>query len=110
MNDSTQDTCLHIAKVQIRLAEFRGKLEERSSVHDASKLEEPEKSGYDALTFKLAELTYGSDEYRTALVEGKPTIDHHYAHNSHHPEHWPIPESQLIVDINEYIANLDSID
>lgn len=41
------------------------------------------------LTTKLAELAYGSDEYRAALRENKPTIDHHYAVNDHHPEHWP---------------------
>lgn len=87
--DSTQDTLMHIAKVQMRLAEIHGHLEARGSVHDASKLEEPEKSGFDVLTFKLANLTYGTDEYRAALAEGKPTIEHHYAVNTHHPEHWP---------------------
>ena len=86
--DSTADTLDHINKVQVRIAEVQAALDERASIHDRSKLQEPEKSGYDVLTFKLAELTYGSDEYRTALTEAKPIIDHHYAHNSHHPEHW----------------------
>lgn len=89
MKDSTQDTLDHIRKVDARIAEVCKLLAARAVVHDRSKLEEPEKSGYDTLTAKLAELTYGSDEYRAALVEGKPTIDHHYAHNDHHPEHWP---------------------
>lgn len=88
MPDSTQDTIDHINKVQVRIAEFQAALDERASLHDRSKLQEPEKSGFDVLTFKLAELTYGSDEYRAALKEAKPIIDHHYAVNSHHPEHY----------------------
>lgn len=87
--DSTQDTLDHIGKVQARLQEVVSALRRRGYAHDASKLEEPEKSGFDVLTFKLATLVYGSDEYRAALAEGKPTVEHHYAHNSHHPEFWP---------------------
>lgn len=89
MADSTQDTLDHIGKVQERLREVCNHLTVRAAQHDASKLREPEKSGFDVLTQQLAELTYGSDEYRAALRAGKPTIDHHYAANDHHPEHWP---------------------
>jgi hypothetical protein len=89
MPDSTADTLEHISKVQARIQEVCNHLTVRAANHDMSKLAEPEKSGFDVLTAKLAELTYGSDEYRAALAEGKPTIEHHYAHNDHHPEHWP---------------------
>lgn len=89
MNDSTPDTIDHIGKVQDRIYEVTSALHTRARLHDASKLEEPEKSGFDVLTFKLAELTYGSDEHRAALKESKPTTDHHYQVNDHHPEHWP---------------------
>ncbi len=87
--DSRDDTLDHIGKVQARLAECIAALYERSLAHDASKLVEPEKAGFDALTPKLSSLTYGSDEYKAALEEGKPTIVHHYAANDHHPEHYP---------------------
>lgn len=89
MLDSTQDTLQHIAKVRARIYEFQAMLDGRATLHDASKLEEPEKSGYDELTARLADLAYGSDEYRAALAAAKPMIDHHYAVNRHHPEHWP---------------------
>lgn len=59
-------------------------------VHDASKLQEPEKSAFDRMTPKLKGLTYGSQEYKDALAELKPALDHHYANNSHHPEHWKL--------------------
>lgn len=86
--DSTHDTLDHIAKVSARLHEICALLSVRASLHDASKLEEPEKSGYDQITEQLGKLTYGTDEYRKALADNKPTIDHHYAANDHHPEHW----------------------
>lgn len=87
--DSRQDTLDHIAKVQARMHEVRAQLALRAVRHDASKLEEPEKSGYDRLVTRLADVEYGTDEYRAALAEAKDTIAYHYEHNSHHPEHWP---------------------
>lgn len=89
MSDSTQDTKDHIHNVQSQIAEIRNRLEYRAIVHDASKLEEPEKSGFDALMGRLSSAVYGSDEYKAALAEAKLTIEHHYAANTHHPEHWP---------------------
>jgi hypothetical protein len=89
MNNSTLDTMTHIARVQAMLADVCALLFERARVHDASKLDEPEKSGFDALLGRLANAQYGTDDYRAALAEGKPTIAHHYAANTHHPEHWP---------------------
>lgn len=89
MNDSTQDTEEHIEKVRWNLLVVQQKLVARGIRHDASKLEEPEKSGYDRLTADLKDIVYGTDEYRAALVAAKPVIEHHYAHNSHHPEHYP---------------------
>lgn len=86
--DSTADTIDHINKVRARLYEIVERLKGRALVHDASKLQEPEKSGYDALTIALKDCVYGSDAYRAALAEAKPVIDHHYAANDHHPEHY----------------------
>jgi hypothetical protein len=88
MPDSTQDTLEHISAVHRRISHVVIELNQRARDHDASKLEEPEKSGYDTLTTRLADLVYGSDDYRAALKEAKPTIAHHYACNSHHPEHF----------------------
>ena len=89
MADSTQDTLTHIHKVQDNLVQAIDNLADRAEVHDASKLEEPEKSGFDAMMGRLSNAVYGSDDYKAALAEGKPTIAHHYAANDHHPEHWP---------------------
>lgn len=88
-NDSAGDTLVHISKVQDRIAEVCERLEERAAVHDASKLVAPEKAGYDQLTIQLKDCVYGSDAYKAALAEARDVIAHHYAHNDHHPEHWP---------------------
>ena len=62
---------------------------ERSVQHDASKLCDPEAATFAEFTEKLKGSTYGSEEYKSFLAGMKPALDHHYAHNRHHPEHWP---------------------
>lgn len=85
--DSYQDTRDHQGKVYANMQRIYYELWNRSQVHDDSKLESPEKEIFDAVTPKLRGLTYGSDEYKAALVEMGEALQHHYAHNSHHPEH-----------------------
>lgn len=86
--DSTADTLEHIENVATFLGKFAGELAKRAIEHDASKLVSPEKEAYDVLTPRLKGLTYGSEEYRDSLRKMKPAIQHHYANNSHHPEHY----------------------
>ncbi len=69
----------------------------RALVHDASKLEEPEKSAFDRLkALSLSGMAYGSDEYRACLRAEKPAIQHHYKANSHHPEFYPQGETGIV--------------
>lgn len=86
--DSTQDTTDHIHTVCGYLNKCADILKYRGIVHDASKLRSPEKEAFDEVTPKLKGLTYGSEEYRASLRALKPAIAHHYANNSHHPEHF----------------------
>lgn len=86
--DSRPDTEAHIDRVASLLEECMDNLYRRGAEHDLSKLQEPEKSTFDVCTAKLKAMAYGSDEYKAALVELKPALDHHYAANSHHPEHY----------------------
>lgn len=87
--DSTADTLLHIKRVSQLLTEFSVGLILRASCHDDSKLSSPEKELFDQLTPKLKDCTYGSEQYKGYLQELKVALDHHYANNSHHPEHYP---------------------
>ena len=61
---------------------------QRAAYHDNSKLHEPEKSLLEEWTPKLGATTYGSPEYDKMKEELKPALDHHYANNTHHPEHF----------------------
>lgn len=89
MKDSTQETEAHIKRVVDLLTDCLDNIARRQDAHDASKLESPEKEGFDEVTNALRGITYGSDEYKAQLAKLKPALDHHYAHNSHHPEHFP---------------------
>lgn len=81
-------TLHHIDEVRAILHLVIDDLIRRSAVHDASKLESPEAEVFEEFTAKLRGTTYGSDEYKAYLAAMKPALDHHYAHNSHHPEHY----------------------
>lgn len=85
---SVAETEAHIARVRHFMGQAITNLVERAARHDASKLEEPERSGYAALSTRLADVRYDTPEYRAALAEAAPTIQHHYAHNDHHPNHY----------------------
>lgn len=104
--DSTQDTLDHINHVRCLLQDMATKLLERGHGHDASKLVEPEKSLFDEMTPRLKALTYGSDDYKAALKELGVALDHHYATNRHHPEHWPNGVNDMtLIDLIEMFCD-----
>ena len=86
--DSRPEVEKHVKRVQDFLLMIMNGLVERGGPHDFSKFLEPEKSAFDEVVPKLAGLTYGSEEYKANLAEMKPALEHHYANNRHHPEHF----------------------
>ncbi len=85
--DSTADTLWHIKRVNELLGNAAIELIKRGQIHDTSKLNTPEKELFDKYTPLLKTMVYGTDEYKQSLANLKPALDHHYAKNSHHPEH-----------------------
>jgi hypothetical protein len=58
------------------------------------------------LTPQLATMTYGSEEYQASLDALKPALDHHYASNRHHPEHFNNGVNDMtLVDIIEMFCD-----
>lgn len=108
--DSTKDTLDHIGNVQAFLGAIQGNIAARSLMHDHSKLQSPEKEIFDAFTPKLRELTYGSPEYKQALADMGPALDHHYIYNSHHPEHFAPVADDEIGEIKAYLEDLGTSD
>jgi hypothetical protein len=90
-NETDEDqrfkTLRHIEAVRNHLNACIVELLHRSEQHDQSKLQGDEREAFDAYTSKLRGMTYNSPEYKECLKDIKPALDHHYAHNRHHPEH-----------------------
>lgn len=87
MYDSRPDTYEHINKVQLYLTQVITMLLWRGLQHDKSKLFYPEVEAFNRMTPILSTLTYGTEEYKQSCRELGPALHHHYAMNSHHPEH-----------------------
>lgn len=88
MYDSREDTLKHKEKVKKYMKFAGNELIHRGIVHDNTKLKSPEKEIFDEYTPKLANSTYGSEEYKSFLKKMKVALDHHYEHNDHHPEYF----------------------
>lgn len=86
--DSRPDTQKHIDLVNENGKKFCDKFLERLTHHDASKLEEPERKYFDKGTPQLKNSTYGDKSYDDVKERIKPGLEHHYAENDHHPEHF----------------------
>ena len=77
----------HILSVQAKLNRIAAELINRGNVHDRSKLESPEAEGF-ANAEDLSALEYNSPEYNANLKKLNETLEHHYANNNHHPQHF----------------------
>lgn len=82
------ETMRHILTVRSLLSECASVLIARGREHDQTKLEDPEAPIFDEFTRKLGGCEYGSEEYKGFLKAMGPALQHHYAHNRHHPEHF----------------------
>lgn len=100
------ETLKHVNEVRDNVWTLIRELDKRAQVHDASKFDEPERSIFAENTPKLAKTEYGTPEYDKLLEEVKPAIEHHYAKNTHHPEHWPNGiEDMDLLDLVEMLSD-----
>jgi hypothetical protein len=86
--DTNAETMKHANSVRVLLSWCAAYLHSAGWHHDNSKFISPEVEVFAENTEKLSSLTYGSDEYKACLEAMKPALDHHYAENTHHPEHF----------------------
>ena len=100
------ETLTHINNVRDKVSEVISELLGRAANHDKSKMADPELSSFVELTPKLASSTYGSEEYKKFLEQLKPALNHHYAKNSHHPEHHKDGINDMtIIDLIEMLCD-----
>jgi hypothetical protein len=96
------ETREHIELVRNLLNFAVRELLRRGETHDQSKLVEPELSTFIEYTPRLKSMAYGGAEYQQCLAEMKTALDHHYAHNRHHPEHFQEGiEGMTLIDLLE---------
>lgn len=84
--EAANQTIDHMNRVNSLCDQMANMLQQRGDCHDNSKMEGPEWPLFRENTILLRDITYGTDEYKEALKKIKPALDHHYSHNSHHPE------------------------
>jgi hypothetical protein len=81
----------HMQRVSALLGEAAIELIRRAAAHDLSKLEtvemEPLQRMQDLIE-KDGQAPFGSDEYKRRTAMLGDMLMHHYANNSHHPEHY----------------------
>ncbi len=86
--DSRIESYQHIALVSHELLSISSYLMRRAQDHDATKLINPERRLFDTYAPLLRETTYDSPQYREHLRHMGAALEHHYAYNRHHPEHF----------------------
>ncbi len=100
------ETQKHIEAVRKYIRFMIDKIDMRGVKHDASKLESPEVEVFAEYTPKLNSTTFGSEEYYQNLENMKSALDHHYASNRHHPEHFVNGINDMtLVDILEMFCD-----
>lgn len=99
-------TMEHREEVRKKLDWFVMQLLKRATVHDLSKLEEPELSSFAAVQERMKDIKFGTPEYKAALEDIRPAIEHHRTHNAHHPEfHEKGVGSMTLVDLVEMFSD-----
>lgn len=99
-------TRVHIDVVRKLLHRVAFELIKRGEDHDATKLQDPEMEGFCEFLPQLKTLTYGSDEYNETLKKLQKTLEHHYARNKHHPEHYENGvEDMTLIDLIEMFCD-----
>lgn len=100
------ETMKHIRQVGILLHKVAAELLSRADEHDQSKLASPEVEMFTEMTSKLADCVYGSEEYNEFRKKLDPVLQHHYANNRHHPEHFKNGVNDMnLVDLIEMLCD-----
>lgn len=89
IKEANCETLEHIQHVRNFLNTIVIGLLNRAADHDQSKMHPPEVAYFAEQGDKLHGLTFGSPEYEANKALLKPALDHHYAVNRHHPQHFP---------------------
>lgn len=100
------ETFRHIERVRNLLNLVVAELLKRAELHDQSKMVEPEVTLFAELTPRLPDSTYEAADYKENMAKLKTALDHHYANNRHHPEHFKNGINDMnLIDLLEMIVD-----
>lgn len=96
----------HIQLVRHYLWMTIQELDRRAQEHDRSKLDHPETETFGEFTPQLENAEYLSEEYERLLKKVEPALEHHYAKNRHHPQHFPNGVNDMtLCDLQEMLCD-----
>lgn len=100
------DTRKHQQAVQSIMIAVAQKIIQRAVVHDASKLESPEREYYidPVYTLTTEEVAYDSDRYKELVARMDKGWEHHRYTNDHHPEFF---EPYAVQTLNDPVKAMD---
>lgn len=100
------ETWEHIYNVQKIIIKVQQELLNRALTHDQSKLHTPEVEYFTQFTKNIKGVVYGTPEYLEGIKSLGPALVHHYANNTHHPEHFEDGiEGMSLVDVLEMLCD-----
>ena len=101
----TYHATAHKARVAWYLLKACAALIKRAIRHDLSKYGPEEAPAYSRALPSLQDADYASDQYAAAIHLLGPALQHHYANNTHHPEHWPNITQMSPLDLIEMLCD-----
>jgi uncharacterized protein DUF5662 len=104
--DSRAATLLHSLRVGDVMVTMLQEGMRRAVQHDLSKTRPPEVAAFDRQSARLKDLEYGTPAYSNSLVDLGEALEHHYAVNRHHPQHFEQGiDGMTLIDLLEMLAD-----
>lgn len=108
LNKTRVETLEHIRFMQRLLNSMAKEIMDRGVKHDQSKLESPELEVFAEVDkdHSTQDIRYGTPEYQASLDALKPALEHHYAANRHHPQHFKNGVNDMnLIDLIEMLCD-----
>jgi hypothetical protein len=88
------------------MAKLSQEVIKRGYDHDLTKLEPEELPHYVATIDEFDKHPFGTEGYKKAKESLGPSVQHHYKHNRHHPEHFPDGvDGMNLIDLLEMVCD-----
>lgn len=110
MSNFTNDLHKHKLILQAVLYNLANQLKERADNHDNSKLDPKEKEVFESIdNIKREDFDSYEEYYNCTKPLIQKALDHHYANNKHHPEHFEHGiEDMNLLDVLEMVVDWDT--